>query len=66
MLHGLRKDPSIKAVHNSHKVWKCDSETHLLRSKLLKTNGRKFAKHWLELEEDEEKEGGEDYRGHVE
>jgi hypothetical protein len=55
--------PTTEAVYNAYKVWKCDFETHLLRSKLLKTNGRKLAKYWLDLvEEEEEEEGGEECR----
>jgi len=54
----------IEAVYSSHKVWKCDFETQLLMSKLLKTNERELAKYWLELEDEEEEdeEGGEEYR----
>jgi len=31
-------------------------------SKLLKTNGRKVVKYWLDLDEEEEEKGSEEYR----
>jgi hypothetical protein len=52
----------IEAVNNSHKFGNV-TQTHLLRSKLLKTNGRKLAKYWLDLEDEEEEAEEEDEKG---